>query len=131
MKPPTHAEVVQVKEEGHREIVSQIPHEADHAAPVESKNRPILAENLNATQNKQTLPSSILAAYRRPFFDIPRLIRDVTLVFVGALVGLFVLDAWIVARKKVVRVSGHTVGHMAFFLSLAVGLSNILPGSIV
>lgn len=76
-------------------------------------------------------PSAFLSASRNPLINIPLLTREVTLVFVGIITGLMAIDAWHVARRRVVRAVGHTIGHILFLGALLLTMGSVLPGSIL
>lgn len=79
-----------------------------------------------------SLPGSMyLSAYRNPLIDIPTLTRDVTMAFAGFMIGLLVIDVWHMTRRKTVRAAGHPIAHIAFLAALLLGISAILPGSIL
>lgn len=101
--------------------------------PVETEvNTPIaLARSDIGGQYIQSLPSSFVSAKTSPLINISTLTRDVTLVFTGVFVGVLLLDMWVVARKRIVRVTGHNIGHIAFLVGFMAALSSVLPGSIL
>ncbi len=67
----------------------------------------------------------------KPLVDIPSLSKKVTVTFVGMLLILIGVDAWIVYRKKIIRVTGHSVGHMMFFVMMILLLQIATRGAIL
>ncbi len=67
----------------------------------------------------------------KPLVDISSLSKKVTVTFTGLLLILIGVDAWIVYRKKIVRVSGHSVGHMMFFVMMILLLQIATRGAIL
>lgn len=68
---------------------------------------------------------------KNPLIDINRLTRDVTFVVIGILMGIIAMDAWLIARRRIVRVSGHSMAHVMFLGMMLLLVWTILPGSIL
>lgn len=81
------------------------------------------------------LPSSVASAYSgvsiKPLIDIGRLNHTVVYLFIGILLGVLVVDAWLMSRRRIVRVAGHNIAHIAFFVVLLVFASAIPRGSLL
>ncbi|MEK9143649.1 MAG: CAP domain-containing protein [Patescibacteria group bacterium] len=67
----------------------------------------------------------------RPIVDITKISKQVTTGFAGLIVLVVALDGWYVYRKKIVRVTGHSVGHMVFFGSILLLLQVATRGAIL
>lgn len=67
----------------------------------------------------------------RPLVDISGLSKRVTMGFAGLILVFVVLDGWYVYRKRIVRVSGHSLGHMVFFGSMLLLLQVATRGAIL
>lgn len=67
----------------------------------------------------------------RPLVDISGLSKHVTTGFVGLILLVVALDGWYVYRKKIVRVSGHSAGHMVFFAVMLLLLQVATRGNIL
>ncbi len=78
-----------------------------------------------------SLPLGFTAAYRQPLFDLPTVSRGAVLVFGGFLMALLIVDGWMIAKHRIVRVSGHTIAHMLFLTTLFISASAILQGTIL
>lgn len=93
----------------------------------------ITDEALSATNpDKQyaTIPQ-FLSVIRKPLIDIPGTTRQFVYLFIGFLLGVFIVDAWLVAKHKIVRVAGHPMAHLLFFVSLLIATGSIMPGKIL
>lgn len=67
----------------------------------------------------------------RPLVDISSVSKHVTTGFVGLILMVVALDGWYVYRKKIVRVTGHSIGHMVFFGSMLLLLQVATRGAIL
>ncbi len=67
----------------------------------------------------------------RPIVDISGLSKRVTMGFAGLILVFVVLDGWYIYRKKIVRVSGHSLGHMVFFIMIILLLQIATRGSVL
>ncbi len=67
----------------------------------------------------------------KPFIQMPIFSRWLTLIFGVFMITILALDGYIAHKKKVIRVSGHNIGHIIFIASI-VYISLILKaGSII
>lgn len=100
-----------------------------------AKAKPVvISEEAGSATNMDKQYTSIpqfLSVIRRPLIDIPGTTRQFVYLFIGFLLGVFIVDAWLVARHKVMRVAGHTTAHLLFFVSLLIATGSILPGKIL
>lgn len=67
----------------------------------------------------------------QPVVDISGLSKYVTTGFMGFILLVVALDGWYVYRRRIVRVSGHSVGHMAFFAVMLFLLQIATRGAIL
>ncbi len=79
----------------------------------------------------ETFPATFLGVTKRPAVSIPTLTREIVFVFAGVLLGVLLLDAWIVSKKKVVRVAGHNIAHFLFLASIMILIGSISQGSLL
>lgn len=87
---------------------------------------------LPSTLDENSGVAGVFAAVaKNPLFSFPLVRRDVLLVFLGSMMGILIVDAWLIARRRVVRVSGRSLAHIMFFGSLVLMLARSWPGSIV
>ncbi len=95
-------------------------------APVEV-NAPITAMSAPTT----TFPATFLGVTKKPAINIPTLTREIVFVFAGVLLGVLLLDAWIVSKKKIIRVAGHNIAHFLFLASIMILIGSINPGALL
>lgn len=67
----------------------------------------------------------------RPLVDISSVSKHVTTGFAALILVVVALDGWYVYRKKIVRVTGHSLGHMVFFGSMLLLLQVATRGAIL
>lgn len=76
--------------------------------------------------------TGILASFQNdPFINIASLSREIMYVFLGIFIGVLALDAWIVGSKGLIRVSGHNLAHIAFFVAIVIGTFFMQRGSLL
>lgn len=71
--------------------------------------------------------SDFLGVTIKPAINIPTLTRDIVFVFAGVLMGVLLIDAYVVSKRKIVRVAGHNIAHF-LFLSAIVILAGMAGG---
>ena len=78
---------------------------------------------------------SILAQFREvvknPLVNLGVLNKWVSFIFIGFLITVLSLDAWLVHQRRIVRVSGRSHAHILFFAALLIIIGVSLPGSIL
>lgn len=78
------------------------------------------------------VPAGIQNAYlgvtKTPAINIPTLTRDIVFVFAGVLMGVLLIDAWVVSRKKIVRIAGHNIAHFLFLSAIIILASSVGRG---
>lgn len=67
----------------------------------------------------------------RPIVDISKVSKQVTMAFAGLILFVVALDGWYVYRRKIIRVSGHSGGHLVFFGVMLLLLQLATRGSIL
>lgn len=67
----------------------------------------------------------------KPILDAATVTKMVTFVFVGFLLGVLAMDLWLVSRRKLVRLTGHTLGHLVFLGSVLFVMSVVTRGSVL
>jgi len=86
-----------------------------------------------------TVPPSLAQAptlgltdvFVRPIVDISGLSKRVTMGFAALILLVVALDGWYVYRKKIIRVSGHSAGHIVFFAVMLLLLQVATRGAIL
>jgi hypothetical protein len=99
-------------------------------APVE------ITEVASQTVGRQATPiTSVASAFSRvtiqPILNIPEFWRELSLVFLGGLVGILLLDAWLIARRRTVRFVGHNIAHIFFLGSFLILMQFAQRGSLL
>jgi hypothetical protein len=109
------------------------------AKPVAPK-APVLVEKALATEEpavqSAVIPqvraaSEFLGVTMKPVINIPTLTRDIVFVFAGVLLGVLLIDAWVVSRRKIVRIAGHNIAHFFFLSAIVIAASTIGRGALV
>ena len=77
------------------------------------------------------LESSFLGVTKTPAINIPTLTKEIVFVFAGVLMGVLLLDAWIVSRKKIVRVAGHNIAHFLFLSAIIILVASVGRGALL
>lgn len=78
------------------------------------------------------MASQVFAAVdKRPLLNIPSITRDAAYLFIGVLIGVLILDAWVISRKRIIRVSGHNLAHIAFLLAMVIALAAVRRGTLL
>ncbi|MFZ5845618.1 MAG: CAP domain-containing protein [Patescibacteria group bacterium] len=75
--------------------------------------------------------SAFTGVAQKPLFNIPSVSRDIVFVFVGILMGVMVVDAWVVTRRRIVRVVGHNIAHTIFLSALLIATTSVTRGSLL
>lgn len=91
------------------------------AVPVEVPQQPA----------QTSVASAFSAVTKEPFINIPTISRDVAYIFLGIIMGVLMLDAWLVSRRKIVRIAGHNLAHFVFFAAIITVLSFAQRGSLL
>ena len=79
----------------------------------------IISEAASQTDTALTYPfSGVARAFSRvtnqPLLNVSLFWRELALVFLGMLMGVLFVDAWLVARRRTVRLAGHNIAHIFF-----------------
>jgi len=82
---------------------------------------------LDALKEK-VFSQSFSSVIRNPLVDIPTLTRDIAFLFIGFLVGILVIDGFLVSRRNLIRVSGHNLAHILFLVAICITLFAIKRG---
>ena len=64
----------------------------------------------------------------KPIFNIPTVTRDIAFMFIGLIIGVLILDGLVVSRKSIVRVAGHNIAHILFFVAFFIALTMVRRG---
>ncbi|MBI4062481.1 hypothetical protein HY410_01010 [Candidatus Gottesmanbacteria bacterium] len=102
-------------------------------APVPS---PVVVTQFGFTTEEPAQPVPVILAQfqqviKHPWVNLSSLNKWVSFLFIGFLLIVLSLDAWLVHRRRIVRVSGRSHAHILFFTALLVIIGMSLPGSIL
>lgn len=75
-----------------------------------------------------SLTSAFNAFVSHPLFNIPTVTRDVAFLFIGLIIGILIIDGIVVSKKRLVRVAGHNIAHILFFIALFTALTIVKQG---
>ncbi len=103
-------------------------------APVKRPEVPTTSASIGQVAVTQEKPSALAvvgSAVIKPVIDAATLTHTITFLFIGFLLGVLAIDFWLVRQRKLVRLTGHTVGHLVFFSSLLILTGAITRGSIL
>ncbi len=98
---------------------------------VTSTPAPQVAQVATAPAVPAGIQNAYLGVTKTPSINIPTLTRDVVYVFAGVLMAVLLIDAWIVSRKKIVRVAGHNIAHFLFLSAIVILVSSIGRGALL
>jgi hypothetical protein len=111
--------------------VSAAPPEAVATVPPQLTSVPeevavpvVITEVASQTERAVTPITSVASAFsrvtKRPILNISAFWRELSFVFLGGLVGILILDAWLIARRRTVRITGHNFAHIIFLGSFLI-----------
>jgi hypothetical protein len=66
-----------------------------------------------------------------PIINISGLTHEVSYVFVGLLIGVLAVDAYVVSRRRVVRLVGHNIAHILFLATILGSGLSLIHGSLI
>lgn len=98
---------------------------APTALPTEA---PVVQQVATAPAVPAGIANAYLGVTKTPAINIPTLTRDVVFVFAGVLMVVLLIDAWVVSRKKIVRVAGYNIAHFLFLSAIVIIVSTIGRG---
>ena len=93
--------------------------------------QPTLAPEPTAAPASRTVASAFASVTKRPLISIPTLSKEVSYAFVGILMSLLVVDAWLVSRRRIVRLAGHNMAHMFFFATTILASTLVQRGALL
>jgi hypothetical protein len=78
-----------------------------------------------------SVPSAFAGVTLRPLINIPTLTHNIVFVFAGVLLIVLALDAWVISRKRIIRVAGHNIAHFLFLSVIVIALGSIGRGALL
>ncbi len=120
--------------------VAAIP-KVQAAAPLPAKtvvpNEPTAqasAPAMAVSQQKpvDTAPSALVQGVKMsPLVNISGLTHQVGYIFIGLLIGVLAVDAYVVSRRRIVRLVGHNIAHILFLVTILVCGLTLVRGSLI
>lgn len=99
------------------------------AAPKVVAEQPVTTIEPTIAVNPST--QAAVAAATAPRINVPTLTHQTVYLFMGLLIGVLFVDAYVVSRKKVVRLAGHNIAHILFLLTIFLGGMTIARGALI
>jgi hypothetical protein len=103
----------------------------EKALATEQAPAPIAQVTVAPVATTNNFPGAFLGVTQRPAINIPTLTRNIVYVFAGVLLGVLLLDAWVVSKKKIVRVAGHNIAHFLFLSAIVIAASSVSGGALL
>lgn len=94
----------------------------------------VVSDQSLMTQSQSVLPpvfQLFQEEVTHPLVNLFRMNKIVSILILGFLIVIFALDSWFVARRKLVRVAGHSHAHMLFLAVLMLFVLRALPGTVL
>jgi hypothetical protein len=101
----------------------------EKAVAIAETPAPVTTSAPVATTNN--FAGAFLGVTERPAINIPTLTRNIVYVFAGVLLGVLLIDAWVVSQKKIVRVAGHNIAHFLFLSAIVIAASSVSGGALL
>ena len=79
----------------------------------------------------QKILQTFSSVVKNPWINIPTATRDIVFLFLGFIIGILLIDGFVVYRKRLVRITGHTIAHIAFLAAIAVAISLVRRGTLI
>jgi hypothetical protein len=112
------------------EIVAQKPMLLSSGLSIEALGDQTLKESFVAEPkgSSKSFLSSLSGVVQTPKINIPTMTRDIVFIFLGLLIGILIIDGFIVSKNRIIRVAGHNLAHIMFFLAICVALMLVKRG---
>lgn len=75
--------------------------------------------------------NAFLGVTKTPVINIPTMTRDIIFMFAGVLLGVLLVDAWVVSRRSIVRVAGHNIAHFLFLSAVIIAVGSVSRGALL
>ncbi len=119
-------------------VVQMFAATSSELAQATPPSKPIVVSSAGASIGQTAVsreqPSGLAvfgSAVAKPMVDASTLTRTITFLFVGFLLGVLAIDLWLVRNRRLVRLTGHTVGHLVFLGSLLIVMGAMARGTIL
>lgn len=89
-------------------------------------SEPIIVEK---TTLSQSLPNAGISV--KPMVNIPTVTRYMSLIFIVIVMLILVVDAYLISKRKIVRITGHNIAHILFLSALLIAVLIATRGSVL
>jgi len=72
--------------------------------------------------------STLSSVIQAPKINIPTVTRDIVFIFLGFLIAILTIDAFVVSKRNIIRVAGHNGAHIMFLFALCFALFLVKRG---
>lgn len=79
----------------------------------------------------QTVASAFADVTKRPLLDITAVSRETIFIFIGLMIGILILDMWIVQKRNILRISGHNMAHIFFLSTMLILIASVTRGGLL
>lgn len=112
-----------------KQIVAEVPQLGEQTeTTVIPAGEPTQLFQATLPQVGTMLTNAFSSVTTKPLFNIPSVTRDVAFMFIGLIIGVLVIDGLVVSKKKIVRIAGHNIAHILFFLAFFIALTLVRRG---
>lgn len=66
-----------------------------------------------------------------PRINLGSVSKEIVFIFVGILMGIMAIDAYVVSKRGIVRLAGHNIAHIVFLTTMLVGSLFMMRGSLL
>lgn len=126
--PPVKTVIPESAASSEKPIAAEVPQlgeqTAEEIVPVAKSN--VVASPVAPISS--VLSNAFSAVTKTPMFNIPTVTRDIAFMFIGLIIGVLIIDGLVVSRKKIVRVAGHNMAHILFFMAFFIALTMVRRG---
>ncbi|MCX6792079.1 MAG: hypothetical protein NT149_03515, partial [Candidatus Gottesmanbacteria bacterium] len=113
-------------------VAAPSPQPKPVVVPAEAATAGIPAPTIEQVQpQQQSAVSGFESVNTQPLFNIPTVSHDLVFAFVGILMGVLLVDAWVASRRRVVRIAGHNIAHILFLSALFILISGVSRGRLL
>ena len=89
---------------------------------------PIHILEATSPEASKSFMRSLSSVIQTPRINIPTMTRDIVFLFLGFLIAILIIDGFIMSKHKIIRVAGHNVAHIMFFLAICFALMLVKRG---
>lgn len=127
--PPVKTVIPETAAAEEKPIVAEVPQLGEQTAQ-ETVPAPKSVDVVTSPVSpiSSVLSNAFSAVTTTPMFNIPTVTRDIAFMFMGLIIGVLIIDGFVVSRKKIVRVAGHNIAHILFFVAFFIALTMVRRG---